>query len=715
MISPRLQRFIVSALLAVAVIAVYEPVTGYDFIALDDAGYVQKNPHVNHGFSWANIKWTFEHSVGGNWHPVTMLSHMTDCQIYGLYPGGPHFTNVLLHLANTLILFWLLLAITRRSEVGNQRSEIKKLKPHPHTPTFALQTRTSNLWPCALVAALFGLHPLHVESVAWISERKDVLSAFFFLLTLWAYFNYVTKRKNRNTRVPAAAQSQTTAHMVGWRAPFRKIQNMEIGPWYAITLAFFTLGLMSKPMVVTLPFVLLLLDYWPFERISNLKKLVPLLLEKIPFFALAAIFSVVTFFVQKSYGAVVQLEYFPLKARLANAVVCYTDYLGKMFWPHPLAMLYPYRHWTTAQIELSTILFVGLCLVAIWTGRSRRYIFVGWFWFVGMLVPVIGLVQVGIQVTADRYTYLPSIGLFIVLAWWLTELATSRFRCVLFLSGATLAVAFLSILTVRQVHYWKNSETLFEHAVRVTGYNTTAHYILGAIFEERDETRKALSEFKLSLRDNPDNLKAHAGLGYIYCCQGKLDEAAQEYQDALRIEPDSAKAHFGLAEVLGKQDKDDEAIRQYDLALKSDPNLPDAHYQLAKVYYRKHDDTSTIAQLRQTVQLAPHWFLVLNNLAWMLATESDSKLRNGPQATQFAIRAVVAAGRNNPNALDTLAAAYAETGRFKDAAETAKRAVEIAGTIGQTNLAEEIQSRLKLYQLHRAYREPAAAVTSAPR
>jgi tetratricopeptide (TPR) repeat protein len=686
MIGVTLQRLIVSALLAVAVLAVYAPVTRYDFIALDDAQYVRDNENINHGFTWPGVKWAFENIVAGNWHPVTMLSHMADCQIYGLSPGGQHLTNVLFHTANTVLLFWLLLAMTERRNVAG-RATSKAAVRNAGTLQSGTQPSNFNLWPCALAAALFGLHPLHVESVAWISERKDVLSGFFALLTLWCYQRYVVK-----------IESESNASWI----------------YYILALLMFALGLMSKSMLVTLPFVMLLLDLWPLQRFiargaSTASTLQRLVLEKFPFFVLAAIFCVITFLVQKNAGAVVALKYFPLHARLANAVVSCAHYLEKTIWPGSLAMLYPWQRWTAGEIAGSTAVFVGLSLVAIWTVRRRPYIFVGWFWFVGMLVPVIGIVQVGLQAMADHYTYLPLIGIFIAVAWGLAEIGAGTDSQLGFRPlpafAAVVAVTLLGIASAVQVRYWQNSETLFTHAVRVTGHNTVAHYILGALYDSQGKTDMATTQFTGAIADDPGNVKALCGLGYILCGEGKLDEAAQQYESALRVAPDLAKAHFGLADVLMKERNFDQAMSEYASALQLDPDIPEAHYQMVALLSAKGDAASAISQLEDAVRLAPDWPLALNNLAWMRATEQDSKLRNGTEAARLAMHAVVLTGKNDPSTLDTLAAAYAESGQFSDATATAKTAIDTASAADETNLVKEIQSRLKLYQSQQPYRE----------
>jgi protein O-mannosyl-transferase len=692
------QRFLLLALLAIAVIALYAPLTGYDFINIDDSEYVIDNEHINHGLSWSSVKWAFTHPVAGNWHPLTMLSHMLDCQVYGLFPGGHHLTNGLFHCANTFLLFWVLLRMTDRTTGPSGNRAAGK---SPATTTGP----PSNLWPCLLVAALFALHPLHVESVAWISERKDVLSAFFFLLTLWAYSNFATR------------QSLPSRPSLASRA------------WYSLSLLFFTLGLMSKSMLVTVPFVLLLLDYWPLDRLSlhcrNLAEaqapnaparrtsgftsprpsIGSLLLEKLPFLALAALFSVITVLVQKRAGAVVALHNFPLEPRLANAVVSYARYLGKTFWPASLAMPYPHLPWQAWQIQGAAALLVGLSVVAGCAVRRRPYLFVGWFFFVGMLVPVIGVIQVGQQAMADHFTYLPLIGIFVALAWGLADLPVSPARRPLLASGAAVLLAALMAAAWAQIRCWKDSETLFQHALCVMRNNSQAHYLLGALSESQGKTEQALGHLTAAIRDNPGHVKAHCGLAYLLYGQGKFQEAAQEYQAALSFEPDSPKAHFGLAEALRKQGQPDPAIAHYLLSLRSQPDIAEAHYALAGLLSGKQDPAAGITHLREAVRLAPDWTLALNNLAWMLATQPEPKLRNGTEATRLALRAVCLTRRSNPNTLDTLAAAYAETGRFSDAVETAQSAFQKAAAASQTNLSAEIQSRLKLYQSHRPYRE----------
>ena len=490
--------------------------------------------------------------------------------------------------------------------------------------------------------------------------------------------------------------------------------------WYALALVFFALGLMSKPMLVTVPFVLLLLDYWPLGRLMGNTQRVGgktnpfavrspslgfLVLEKVPFLLLAVIFSAITCFTQRSAGAIVTLQNLPFTARLASAMASYAHYLGKTIWPSGLAMPYPWQNWSEAQVKVATALFIGLTFITIFNAQRRRYLFVGRFLFVGMLVPVIGLVQVGQTVMADHYTYLPLIGIFIMLAWGLADFASSPVRRTLVASIAILAVTGFTVATAVQVHYWKDSETLFGHTVRVTDNNSIAHYILGALCDSEGKTDEAREHFTAAIKGNPANVKARCALGHILCDDGKFDDAAKEYQIALNFAPNMAKAHFGLAEVLMKQHNFDEAMGEYFLALKSDANIPQAHYQLAALFSVKQDMPSTISHLQEALRLDPNFVLALNNLGWIRATQADPKMRDGSEATRLALKAVNLTGGNNPSILDTLAAAYAESGQFQQAVGTAQSAIQIASAAGQTNLVSDIGSRLKLYQSQQAYRE----------
>ncbi len=710
----KLNRLHISMLLVIVVLAVYWPVRGYDFVNVNDFEYVTRNAHVINGLSWANVTWAFKSQVAGNWHPLTLLSHMLDCQWYGVNAGAHHFTSVLLHMANTVLLFWVLLRITGKKEEPN-----------------------SNLWPCALVAALFALHPLRVESVVWISERKDVLCAFFFLLTIGAYVRYVEKSK------------------VGW---------------YTLSLLFFAFGLMSKPMLVTLPCVLLLLDYWPLGRTGMVK----LLLEKIPFFLLTVVLSVVTFLVQKSVGAVGALEKLPVTARLANAMVSYARYLSKTVWSDSLSALYPIPDgWAAWQVGGAVILFVGLSLLAIWSVRRRKYLFVGWFWFAGMLVPVIGLIQVGQQAMADRYTYLPSIGLFMAVVWGLDEFFSfwgKRFLLVIL--GVILTVGCIATTAV-QVRYWRDTQTLIQRTVDVTGKNPRANALLGTTLANLGKPEEAVVYLERAVQDKPDFAEAHGDLAMVLAKLGKIDEAKKSYETALRLKSSLPLAHYGLANILSREGQLDEAISHYDEAvrlktnfaeahaslaalyykqgkneaaalgyttalkykpslstahmglatllneqgkpdlafdhyvqvLRANPNIADAHYQLSVILNVRHDSAGAIEHLERVVKLSPDMIPALNSLAWSRAADHDPKLRNGTEALGLARRAAKLTREENPAILDTLAVAFAETGRFEEAAQVAETAIQEARAGEQKDLAGEIESHLKLFLAKKPYHE----------
>lgn len=652
-------QFIIAALLVVAILGVYAQVTNFGFVSVDDFEYVRDNDAVNGGISWASFKWAFQNNVAGNWHPVTMLSHMIDCQIYGVVPGAHHYTNVLLHIANTLLLFFLLLRMTRK--------------------------QANNLWPCAFVATLFALHPLHVESVAWISERKDVLSGFFFMLTLWAYVRY--------TEVPKAQSSAV------WNLKFEALR------WFGVALVLFALGLMSKPMLVTLPCVLVLLDWWPLQRINKFRfrEFGVSILEKVPFFALTAVFSVITVHAQKSANAVVSFHDWPLKSRLATAMVAFAQYIGKTFVPTSLGVLYPHTDLVDSQVAGSTILFVLICLAAFVFARNRRYVFAGWFLFAGMMFPVSGIAQVGEQAFADRFTYLPHIGLFMVFAWGLMEIAALRSKLPILcgvLAAACIPASFL------QVQHWSTSEALFRNSIRVAPKNATAHHYLGVILDDQGKTNEAMEHFSTAVQCNPNNV--HARLGYAYGLQkqNRFAEAAEQYEAALAVEPDNAKAHYGFADTLLKLNRLSEALSQYSQALQFQPDIAGAYYQLGTAMVSgKHDVPDAIKYLETAVHYEPDWTDALNTLAWTLSTYTDPKVRKGDEAVTLAAHAVKITRGNDPGLLDTLAAAYAEAGKFPDALYAEQRAIETAKRSKQTNSIPEFELHLKSFQTQKPWRE----------
>jgi tetratricopeptide (TPR) repeat protein len=529
----RLQVFGICAVLALTVLSVYWPVRNHDFVKYDDDKYVTDNRNIQSGLNERSIRWAFSSGYASNWHPVTWLSHIVDCEIFDLNPRGPHLVNMLFHIANTLLLF------------------------------IVLKRMTGRVWPSAFVAALFGLHPLHVESVAWVAERKDVLSTFFWMLTMLAYAWYAEKPR--------------------------------IGR-YLLVLLSFTLGLMAKPMLVTLPFVLLLLDYWPLERVrlagEQAAERSPwhyLLLEKVPLMLLAAASSVVTFLVQQKAGAVQPMEAIDLKSRLGNAIVAYAGYIEKMFWPSRLAVLYPHPG---HSLSMGTIAVCGLLLIAgsfcfLWAGRRRKYLVVGWLWYVGTLVPVIGLVQVGVQAMADRYTYVPLTGLFVLMTWGAIDvLSNRRLRKSVLTLLAAVVLSALAIATSLQLRYWQNSVTLFERTLAVTSDNYIMHNNYGNVLIKLGRLNEATDQFERSLKIKPGNAEAHNNLGNAYGGLGRTDDAIREYHEALRLKPHFAEAHYNLALALSQQNKTEESIREYGESVSLDPGNVDAlsnlGYELAE-------------------------------------------------------------------------------------------------------------------------------------
>jgi len=823
--------------LACITFVLYLPVFHHDFTNYDDLEYITRSPHVAAGLTWPGIAWAFRSGYASNWHPLTWISHMVDCQIYGLQPAGHYLTNVLFHIANTILLFLVLMKLTR------------------------------TMWPCAFVAALFAWHPMHVESVAWAAERKDVLSAFFFMLTLGSYWRY--------TR--AVRDAKPTSRR------------------YLLTLFLFALGLMSKPMLVTVPFLLLLLDFWPLERISGFgfrhvnremnetdaehakSSLLRLVLEKVPFLILSAGSSVATFIAQKAGGAMAPLESLPLRFRIANAVVAYVRYVVKAIWPTDLAVLYPLDlHLPFWQVAGACLILVLVTLWGVVLVRRRPYLLVGWLWFLGTLVPVIGLVQVGNQSMADRYSYIPFIGLFIMAAWGLWDLLSNTAQRAIVFAGATTVTSVACLyLTSLQVRVWENADTLFTHAIQTTRGNFVAYNQLGLYLADQGRLPEAIAKYRAALTMNPsydealNNLgsalakqgrsadaiacyeaalkiqprrpgihnnwgvaladmgrldeavahylealklkpdyaeghynlanalalsakpaqaiehyrqalalnpmlaeahynlgnvlsddgkwtealehyfkatqlkpsyaEAHNNLGFALARFARLDEAIAEYSVALQLKPNHWTAHYNLGNALAEQGKWDEAITNYTAALQVKPDLADVHYrlgfalsqegrwaeacselsmalqlkpdralfhcQLAAALHRRGQTREAISHYREAIRLKPDYAEALNDLAWILATHPDPALRDGKEAVQRAEEACEKAGQQQASLLETLAAAYAEAGRFDEATTAAGKARELAVSTGQKELAAKIQKLIERFHVGEAWRE----------
>ena len=510
--------------IVIATLVVYNQVSHHSFVNYDDPYYITENVHVQKGLTVDNIIWAFTSTHALNWHPLTWLSHMLDVQLYGLNPASHHLTNVLFHILNSLLLF------------------------------FVFRRMTGKLWHSSFVALLFAVHPLHVESVAWVAERKDVLSTFFWMLTLWGYARYVEQ--------PGVYR-------------------------YLLVVMFFILGLLAKPMVITLPFVLLLLDYWPLGRFQPVTKTsvdsqliqkpsaVLLILEKAPLFVLAAVSSIVTLYAQQSGGAVGSLISYPIGVRISNALVSYTSYIGKMFWPEKLAVYYPHPGLLPGwQVAGAGVLIFSILFLGVWWSRRYSWFLVGWLWYLGTLVPVIGLIQVGTQAMADRYTYIPLIGLFIIISWGIPHIfAIRRFKSALLTLAASIIVCILMATTWIQVGYWKSSVTLFEHALDVTTNNYLAHNNLGVAFSKPGGTDQAIVHYTEALRLLPDYKEARFNLGVALYVQGQIKAAVIQFSEALRIDPGFKQAYKRLATALVAQGHIDAGIRHYRKALAIDPVL----------------------------------------------------------------------------------------------------------------------------------------------
>ncbi len=541
--------------LAVATLAIFLPVKGFKFVNYDDPEFGTANPHVQAGLTAESFRWAWHSEVGQNWHPLTMMTHMLDCQLFGVQPWWPHLVNVLLHTANALLLFALLARMT------------------------------GAVWRGAAVAALFAWHPLHVESVAWIAERKDVLSTFFWFLTIWAYLRYAEELK---------------------------VHRSKFRVFYALSLLVFALGLMSKPMLVTVPFSLLLLDYWPLGRMKSGAQAVRLVVEKIPFFLGSAALSVVTYRIQEQGGAVLPMQAFPLGSRLANALASYARYIEMMFWPRHLAGLYLRSdQWPWWGPALAGLLLLAVSALAVAQSRRRPYLAVGWFWYVGTLVPVIGLVQVGMQSMADHYTYVPLIGLFIILVWGGGEWAAAWHWMRFAPAAMAAALASCAVLTVHQEFYWKDSETLFKRMIDSTPDNYIAHYDLGNLYYRQGRTDEAISNLAAAIAEQPNYAEAHNNLGSIFLEQKRYDEALQHYRAAARVHPaclyylnlanalaDSASAHHDTNEFA-------EAVQTYRQALRLNPASSDAHHNLGLTWQAQGRALEAEAEFEEELKLRP--------------------------------------------------------------------------------------------------------------
>ena len=712
----RWQNFAVCVFLVLLVIAVFGQTVRFGFVNYDDPDYVYENPVVEKGLTLNGAAWALTYGEIGHWHPLTWLSHMADCQVYGLWAGGHHLTNVALHAVAVVLLF------------------------------LVLREMTGKLWRSAFVAAVFAIHPLRAESVAWIAERKDVLSGVFFMLTLWVYVRY--------TRQPSRG------HYVG--------MTLLCG-----------LGLLSKNTLVTLPFVLLLLDYWPLDRMKppagvelagSRKVGAPiwrLVKEKIPLFLLSAGSCVVTALVPEKIPVVHQL---PAWLRVENALTSYVTYLWQMVFPAGLANPYSYPSYGASlwQAAAAFVLLAAISVVVVVRRERRPYLLMGWLWYLGMMVPMIGIVQISYYAHADRYTYLPEIGLAMAGTWAVAEWSV-RWKhrrlvvgCLMaVISGALMACAYT------QTSYWKDSVTLWQRALaRTSGNNFAAYNLaialhdlgrldeavvyyqkalemntndfqaecsLGTTLMEQRQTDNAIACFQKALEIQPDYAKASCNLGNALLQQGHTDKAIECFQRALQIKPDYAKAHYDLGNVLFDQGHLDEAVGHYQKALETEPGFVEArfnlgnallnlgHFDEAAAHYKKilelkpgyvgaRNNLGTalmqtgrtkeaMDEYRKALETQPNNVDALNNLAWALATCPQASLRDGVSAVALAQKAVRLSGGDNPLMLRTLAAADAETGQYAVAAETARQALQLAARQKNDALAATLQKELELYQM----------------
>lgn len=601
--------------LLICIIAVaYGQTASFDFINYDDQGYVVNNAMVTEGLTLNGIGWAFTTFTLANWHPLTWLSHMLDVELFGLNPSGHHLVNVALHLANTLLLFFL------------------------------LRQATGCRWRSLFTAALFGLHPLHVESVAWIAERKDLLSTLFMLLTMQVYGRYVAGRS-------AAA--------------------------YCTALFLFALGLMAKPMLVTVPFVLILWDIWPLRRWQpgnrESERFFRLLMEKSPFFLLTIASCIVTYLAQHQGGAVAIADAVPLSFRAINAALSYWRYIGDMLWPTGLAVIYPLPE----NISLLQGILAGTALLAVTAlfirlGRENPFLPVGWLWFLGTLVPVIGLVQVGQQAMADRYTYIPLIGLFIIISWGIPRLAQGRkLPHSVIPAAAFAALAALTACTWFQIGYWKNSITLFTHAASAVAGNHIAHRILGNALAQQGKYDEAGYAFQEALRIRPDDAQTHVDLGLMSAQQGNSSRALQHYRDALRIDPESPFAHINLGSLLAGQGNFAEAIGHFRAALDSHPEWDDVHGNIGQAYAESGDFPNALHHYDKALRKDPGNAILHFNRGMALAMQG--KLEESIGGFQNAVKLKPAYAEAHYN----LGIALIKSGRREEAARHFTEAVRI--------------------------------------
>jgi len=659
-------KYLIVIFLIVVSFIAFGRILGNDFINFDDNVYITENNYIKAGFTSETIKWAFSAVVSSNWHPLTLLSHALDWSLFGANAAGHHLMSLLWHIGSAILLF-----------------------------LFLIKT-TGSLWPGAFVAALFALHPLRVESVAWVAERKDVLSMFFGMATLYAYAYYVEK--------PQISK-------------------------YFICLILFVLSLMSKPMLVTLPFVFLLLDYWPLGRwqkalqpqlltVSNDSGLVKkrikqrgadstkdkivalplmnrakiirsLLWEKLPFIFLALLSCIVTIWAQSKGGAVASLDQLPLIDRMLNAIISYVQYLMKIFWPVNLAIFYPYRQFLpSGQVFGAVSIILAISITVIYAIKKAPFLFVGWFWYLGTLVPVIGLMQVGKQSIADRYTYFPSIGIAIMLVWSVVYLLPKvKLRKVIIIPAAIILAA-LTFLTWQQCGYWKNSITLYNHVLQSTEDNYLAHNNLGTALSAEGENDDAIAHYREAIDINPSYVDAHYNLGVALAAQGKNEEAIAQYHAAIKINPNYVDAYYNLANLLMKQGNMEEVVDNYRQAVKINPNHFEAHCNLAEVFVKQNKIDQAIEHFREAVRITPD-FAALNNLGVNL----ERQLKH--EEAIYYYRQALLIEPKNPGIHFNLGVAFGNKGKLKEAIEHFRQAINLKPDYDEARQALKLAQELE--------------------
>ena len=666
----------VALVLFVAVLVVFWPVRHFGFVNYDDPDYVSANPHVQGGLTWENLVWAFTTGHASNWHPLTWLSHMLDWQVFGSNPGPQHLVSAVIHAVNTALLFLVLRRMTQAH------------------------------WRSALVAAWFGLHPLRAESVAWISERKDVLSALFFLGTIAAYCRYVKSRRlaqelamgqpglpqagSGSTKASDSKRSKLPGPVAQGKA---RSKSAPAWLWYTLALFCFALGLLSKPMLVTAPFCLLLLDYWPLGRfrleLADGKKAVAAVVEKMPFVVLAGGSSLVTFLVQRRGGAVSTSLSF--SARLANALVSYVRYIGKTLWPENLSVLYPHPgHWPTWQVLGSGLLLTGIVVLVVYWARGHPYLPVGWFWFMGSLVPVIGLVQVGVQSMADRYTYIPSIGLFLLIVWGLGELVRERPRAeAVFAAAAVASTIACACVTTKQIAFWHDSVSLFQRAITVTSDNYLAYNNLGFDLSAQGKFEEAKADYAKSLAINPEYPDALNNMGFALAGEKQFAQAIPYYLAALKVSPNQPEIHNNLGNALSELGRLNEAIEQYRIVLGENPDHADAHNNLGIALAMQGKLQEAETQFQAAIRAKPNYASAHSNLGNALVA-----LHQIPEAIQQYDESL-RLNPNDPQAHNNLGNALVEQGRIDEAIDQYSRALRLnpANPEAEFNLAVALLRR----------------------